>query len=1086
MTKRILSLLLAAMMVLGSLVVVSAADEPDYAAENTWAVEVLSKIGVLQGDENGDPMLDNAILRYEMALFLARSLTGYTDDEHWAKVENETPFEDLLTHPYNGAATWNYNHGIIFGVDNTTFNPNGNITYQDAIVMIVRAWADYYIFGGLEYGLGIKDELHYPWKHIELANELGLLANINPDEVFLEATTRGVVAQLVYNLLTWDRDLYKGDIETRDRDTIGKKYFGLQISAKTGDVVEVKSIADDGKVTTEKAVAGLTKATFEQFETEAKVGSTYKIIYYTVGNETVVTSLVKVSKDAATATNTPAAKEYEFVTEACKWNDKGEATAFKVTGIKVGETTYALLGDNAVTVKVYDRSKTAQTIAKAMLEGVDGSDEGTATDGITKAQLDEVLKFGMPEYSTLKVVDDNKDGKIDKNDSIIITPYVFAALYTETVVKDAEGKDTKATEWTLTGYGVVAITDAVLTVKDTNYYTRTWTGWKAKNAEGTAVDVTMTEDTAEFVAKSSVTPLATATKLSATTVAAYDIRNKEGVTKYIKFAGSETLFGYGYANLLGWDIYAGTNGVAKYFDVARATNNLLELYNNKAVADKDLKADTTAKDNNNDTKYSKYVNVWVINDNIVAIEYATKTGESGGTGSTTPETVYDKYDGILVVTKELPLAGNVIKGATTGSGEEETELVKEVNGKYYLVTKANVNGTEKDVLIYLADVAVFTPDYNSGIAVDVQSTTHLGKENEKIAAGYTKVLTMKDSSNKNTVVFYTLDASGNYVIVPNVGEKSVAVNGENYKNHIGDSFIVPDVTKDTHTLGTAFTYVMDRNASDFIKYDYTKPAVQDDPDTSADESEEGGTTKLYIENVADAAWLFVTKYTIEAETGAPEYESTFTVDARTDIVKNDDTVVVFDATAKAGFKYTMFANASYVLYNGETALDDMVRDGYLYFTVNNLLTNKPTLICVPETAELAKKLEKYADEGKKCIIAVEAEADSAHQNAHALLGEYAIEGGAIAAIASLEYGKTAFEDVSKTINTKAKLVERIAEQYNLTEVAASKMTGTIYTVASGALTKVDAPVVGNIYVFFTAANGTTPANYVAFVVPEAV
>ena len=91
MTKRILSLLLAAMMVLGSLVVVSAA-ETDYAAENTWAVEVLSKLDVLQGDENGDPMLDNAILRYEMALFLARALTGKTDDAYWAKVENETPF----------------------------------------------------------------------------------------------------------------------------------------------------------------------------------------------------------------------------------------------------------------------------------------------------------------------------------------------------------------------------------------------------------------------------------------------------------------------------------------------------------------------------------------------------------------------------------------------------------------------------------------------------------------------------------------------------------------------------------------------------------------------------------------------------------------------------------------------------------------------------------------------------------------------------------------------------------------------------------------------------------------------------------
>ncbi|MBO5110417.1 MAG: S-layer homology domain-containing protein [Clostridia bacterium] len=1028
MTKRILSLLLAAMMVLGSIVIVSAA-ETDYVAENTWAVEVLTKINVLQGDENGDPMLDNPILRYEMALFLARALTGNTDDAYWAKVENETPFDDLLTHPYNGAATWNYNHGIILGVTDTIFNPNGNITYQDAIVMIVRAWADHFVWGGLD-ALGFKDELHYPWKHIELADDLGLTVNIDPSEKYLEATSRGVVAQLVYNLLVWDPATCPDYIEKKADglkydDSIGSDNFNLEISAKDGDTFVATEIKDGKVALDEKGSATGTDLTlaeteFARFELTAKKDSYYKIIYYTVKDDTVVTSIVQVSKDGAQYTNKPGDRDFDVVYEATAWKDNDktkEATEWKIVGIVIDGTTYSIgAGKDPLTLAV-----------------TNADISGFAFDKLDKATVAEYEAILDSLYGTLALTDTNGDGKMDK---ITITPYVFAAIYKEVRV-DADSTTDLSTEWVFDGYAVVSYADATKTTKGTDYAERTWT-WTVADAAGkkdTGATQTLTENTAEYVATTAAATLATATKLSAVKVNYFDV-DVDSENKWIKFVGDTTEYGWGYADLLAWDIYEAGEGVATYFDLARVYGDeatyLLELFGNKNVADADV----------NSANNLKYVNVWTIDGNVVALEPATSDGSSGGT---TPSTPTIEYNGIILVDQ-----------LDASDIDIEKDTIKLVNNKYYFVTEANVDGTTKTVLVYLADKSGFKFDKTNSNSEKVQELVYY---NTKINDAFATI-EAASASGILPVVFYKLDVNGNIVLVL---DKDVT--GENYKTYVGGDYVVKAGSGETITN---VKYEMDISSTDFITYTVTKNS---------------NATDKYITSVAnaDTAWLFVSDDEIRVEAGSPEFGSNFTVAATTDIVKKDNTYVVFPATIE-GFNYSMFAAADYVIYDGSDARNDMKRDGYLYYDVIDLFTGAEYTMRVDENDE--ETLAKLDSVTYEAIVAVE------HTNKHDLLEVYTIEEGAIKAIASLRYGTSAF--VATGVNSVDGLVDRIKTQYNLTTIAANQMANNekniIYAVdastdtldvltAAAAIIDTD----DRCYVFYTAAASGKPASYVVII-----
>lgn len=154
------------------------------------AIEFLTAKNVMHGKEDGLLHAADAVKRYEMALFIGRISTGWTEDDTWEDFDaNDSGFSDLKgTGAENvyGAMSYVSQKGFIVGYPDGSFKPEQTVTYREALTMAVRA-------------LGF-DGLKYPWGYIEKAVELGLTDEIT-DVAYTDEINRGVAAQIIYNAL---------------------------------------------------------------------------------------------------------------------------------------------------------------------------------------------------------------------------------------------------------------------------------------------------------------------------------------------------------------------------------------------------------------------------------------------------------------------------------------------------------------------------------------------------------------------------------------------------------------------------------------------------------------------------------------------------------------------------------------------------------------------------------------------------------------------------------------------------------------------------------------------------------------------
>ncbi|MBQ5355539.1 MAG: S-layer homology domain-containing protein, partial [Clostridia bacterium] len=234
--KKILSLFLAILMSLSVASMIGAAEEvPAIEAEATpeliatkedvsiydEAIQYLTEYGILHGKEDGLPHAEDAIKRYEMALFVARISTGWVDDAQWkvwwvgsdATVAEEwydrehdvTGFTDLEgsgAANFLGALSYAAQKGIILGYGDGKFGPEDGIRYEDALTMLCRV---------LEY-----NNLEWPWGYIEKAVNLGLTKGIPSTVAYRDRLNRGEVAQLIYNALF---------AQMKNGGTLASRYF---------------------------------------------------------------------------------------------------------------------------------------------------------------------------------------------------------------------------------------------------------------------------------------------------------------------------------------------------------------------------------------------------------------------------------------------------------------------------------------------------------------------------------------------------------------------------------------------------------------------------------------------------------------------------------------------------------------------------------------------------------------------------------------------------------------------------------------------------------------------------------------------
>lgn len=183
---------LAMVMLVGAIVVgASEVKFTDVDEENEYlakAVELLRQRNITKGTSETTFGTDELVTREQMAAFIYRLVKNSELPESGA---NTTAFTDLEDPTFFFAISWANAQGIIRGTTDTTFNPKGNITLQDAYTMVVRA-------------LGYDDgTIAYPFGYIDIAENIGLHEGL--DELYTlmlrytEPLTRGEVAIILYN-----------------------------------------------------------------------------------------------------------------------------------------------------------------------------------------------------------------------------------------------------------------------------------------------------------------------------------------------------------------------------------------------------------------------------------------------------------------------------------------------------------------------------------------------------------------------------------------------------------------------------------------------------------------------------------------------------------------------------------------------------------------------------------------------------------------------------------------------------------------------------------------------------------------------
>ncbi len=198
--KRLIAFMLTLCMVMTSIMAVSVPVSADSAAQFSdvsedasyfEAVRVLNALGIILGYPDGTFLPNKAVTRAEFTTLLVRAM----DMEEIAKqsyVASQMPFTDCVNEGISYAfpnILFAYNKGIIKGMDETTFAPENEVTYEQAVKMIVCAAG---------YGYVVETEQGgWPNGYITRAGQMGLLDGVNGEMGV--AATRWQIAQLLYN-----------------------------------------------------------------------------------------------------------------------------------------------------------------------------------------------------------------------------------------------------------------------------------------------------------------------------------------------------------------------------------------------------------------------------------------------------------------------------------------------------------------------------------------------------------------------------------------------------------------------------------------------------------------------------------------------------------------------------------------------------------------------------------------------------------------------------------------------------------------------------------------------------------------------
>ncbi len=206
--KKVLSLVLVIAMVLSSMSFAFAAKFDDVTTDYEEAVDTLAALGVITGYEDGTFRPEKTVTRAEMAKLMVE-LLGYGD----LVAGSKSNFTDTQGHWADQWIALAAGRGIVIGTGDGKFNPDGIVTYDQVLTMLVR---------GLGYTDSSNELKSMPWptNFKVKAAELNITKNVDMKST---GADRGGVAQAMFNSL--EQQLVKinsdGDV-VREYISVGK------------------------------------------------------------------------------------------------------------------------------------------------------------------------------------------------------------------------------------------------------------------------------------------------------------------------------------------------------------------------------------------------------------------------------------------------------------------------------------------------------------------------------------------------------------------------------------------------------------------------------------------------------------------------------------------------------------------------------------------------------------------------------------------------------------------------------------------------------------------------------------------------
>lgn len=407
--KRVLSLALASVMLIGMMVVgASAANYDDFSDKdkivNKEAVSTLVELGVIAGKDDGTYDPTGIVTRGEMAKMICVVLNGGKDPS----LGNVTKYSYTDTVGHWAAPYIEYCaiRGIVAGKGDGTFGPNETVTGSQAAKMLLVA-AGYQ--SAIEGFTGANWEVNTNVR----ANAVGLYdgLDINPSQ----GLTRDSAAQMVYNILDVEQVTYKYTMVANGDGTFTS-------------VTEIDKTADNKTVLEDK---------FGAVKVEGVV----------VANEVAdLNSSKKNDNKVLVGSALDAGKTKIVITNGGKDEDQNEYTGtqtFKVsTGLdQLGRTVrlYVKTGSSAANAKVFgsvivtdDNKVVTDASADSInsvaddnsLDIVSGTKVATNYADLTDLSSDAAKADGTHGVQKI-LIDNNDDGDVDY---VLLTTYVFGKV----------------------------------------------------------------------------------------------------------------------------------------------------------------------------------------------------------------------------------------------------------------------------------------------------------------------------------------------------------------------------------------------------------------------------------------------------------------------------------------------------------------------------------------------------------------------------------------------------------------------------------------------------------------------------------